>query len=226
MSRIFVFAAMDMEGQYVRDISGPNELVLNVVGMGPRNATAKAEAALREGDKPHAIVVIGLCGGLTASLSEGTIVAYKECLSTEANSPRMLCCRTTSETMLEMLASAQIPCESAVGITSRRIATTRAERLSLAKSGATVVDMESYCIARVATQFGVPVVVLRVVSDSIDRKLPDLNRALDDGGALDNRKALRVALASPLKTARLLAANRRAMQRLRPALEVALKANL
>ena len=72
--------------------------------------------------------------------------------------------------------------------------------------------------ARVAAQF-VPLVVLRVVSDSIDRTLPDLNRALDDGGALDNRKALKVALASPLRTARLLAANRRAMQRLKPALE-------
>jgi nucleoside phosphorylase len=226
MSRIFVFAAMDMEAQPVRDISGPNELVLKVVGMGPRNATAKAEAALRESDKPHAIVVIGLCGGLTASLSEGTIVTYKECLSTETVNPPLRCCPTISGAMLDMLASAKIPCDRAVGITSRRIATTPDERLSLAKSGATVVDMESYCIARLATQFGIPVAVLRVVADSVDRRLPDLNRALDDGGALDNRKALKVALASPLKTARLLAANRRAMQRLKPALEVALRANL
>jgi len=226
MSRVFVFAAMDMEAQPVHDISGPNELVLTVVGMGPRNATAKAEAALREGTKPHAIVVIGLCGGLTESLAEGTIVTYKECLSTEAGSPPLQCCSTTSDAMLEMLAAAKIPCDHAIGITSGRIATTRDERLSLAKSGATVVDMESYCIARVAAQFGIPVVVLRVVSDSIHRKLPDLNRALDDGGALDNRKALKVALASPLRTARLLAANKRAMQRLKPALEVALKASL
>ena len=226
MSRIFVFAAMDMEGQSVRGISGPNELVLHIAGMGPRNARAKAEAAIREGDKPHAVVVIGLCGGLTASLSEGTIVTYKECLSTEAGSSPLQCCPTMSDAMLEMLAAAKIPCERAVGITSGRIATTRDERLSLAKSGATVVDMESYCIARVAAQFGIPVVVLRVVSDSIDRTLPDLNRALDDRGALDNRKALKVALASPLRTARLLAANRRAMQRLKPALEVALKASL
>jgi nucleoside phosphorylase len=175
MSRIFVFAATDMEGQPVREISGPNELVLNIAGMGPRNARAKAEAAISEGDKPHAVVVIGLCGGLTTSLSEGTIVTYKECLSTEAGSSPLQCCPTMSDAMLDMLAAAKIPCDRAIGITSGRIATTRDERLSLAKSGATVVDMESYCIARVAAQFGIPVVVLRVVSDSIDRKLPDLN---------------------------------------------------
>jgi nucleoside phosphorylase len=226
MSRVFVFAASDMEGQPVREISGPNDLVLNIAGMGPRNATAKAEAVIRKDDKPDAVVVIGLCGGLTESLAEGTIVAYSECFSTERGTFPLRCCPKGSQAMLEMLAAARIPCDRAVGITSGRIATTRDERLALAKSGATVVDMESYCIARVAAQFGIPVVVLRVVSDSIDRKLPDLNRALDDGGALDNRKALKVALASPLRTARLLAANKRAMQRLKPALEVALKASL
>jgi len=226
MSRIFVFAATDMEGQPVREISGPNELVLHVAGMGPKNAAAKAEAAIRSTDKPDAVAIIGLCGGLTESLSEGTVVAYTDCLSTVAGEPPLRCCRRRSDVVLEMLASARISCGQAVGVTASRIATTRDERLSLAKSGATVVDMESYCIARVALVHGVPVVVLRVVSDSVDRKLPDLNRALDDGGALDNRKALKVALASPLKTVRLLAANRRAMQRLKPALEVALKANL
>ena len=32
--------------------------------------------------KPYAVLVIGLCGGLTESLPEGRIVAFTECLST------------------------------------------------------------------------------------------------------------------------------------------------
>jgi hypothetical protein len=87
-----------------------------------------------------------------------------------------------------------------------------------------VVDMESYSILGAAATAGVPAAVLRVVSDSMDRNLPDFNRALNDTGGLDGRKALRVALGSPLTTARLLAANRRAMQGLTKALEVVLKA--
>jgi hypothetical protein len=61
--------------------------------MGTRNAEAKANDVVgltaRGGDggpplagKPDAVVVIGLCGGLTQSLREQQIVAYTECLST------------------------------------------------------------------------------------------------------------------------------------------------
>ena len=84
--------------------------------------------------------------------------------------------------------------------------------------------MESYSILEAAATAGVPAAVLRVVADSIDRVLPNLNRALNDDGALDGRKALRVAVGSPLRTAKLLAANKQAMQHLGKALEIVLKA--
>ena len=226
MSRICVFAASDMEAQSIRKTAGPNELVLVISGMGPGNAKTKAEAALSPGDKPDAVVVVGLCGGLTPSLAEGTIVAYTECLSSEPGKPPLRCSKDVTDTMMTALMAAKIPCDWVVGITSSRIATTRDERLNLANSGAAVVDMETYPIVTVASNMGVPVVVLRVVSDSIDRELPDLNRALNDAGGLDGRKALKVALGSPLKTIKLLAANKRAMQRLAPALEVVLTAQI
>jgi hypothetical protein len=69
---------------------------------------------------------------------------------------------------------------------------------------------------------GVSAAVLRVVSDSFYRKLPDFNRALKNDGSLDGWKALRVALGSPLRTCRLLAANNRAVQDLARALDLVL----
>lgn len=224
MSRLVVFAASDMEGRTVGKIAGPHELVLVIAGMGPGNAKAKAEAVLGEGSKPDAVVVIGLCGGLVATLQEGTIVTYSECVSTDIGGQPLDCSRSITDAMMEALTSSKIHCDRVIGITSRRIATSRSERLELAKSGATVVDMESYAITSVASTVGIPSVVLRVVADSIDRELPDLNRALNESGGLDGRKALKVALGSPLRTAQLLAANKRAMQRLTPALAVALSA--
>jgi adenosylhomocysteine nucleosidase len=226
MSLLCVFAATEMEGQSVRQIAGRNKLELVIGGMGPRNAKAKAESVLAGTLRPDAIAVIGLCGGLSPSLSEGSIVAYTDCISTEATQPRLQCSRNITNAMTAALRSSKIACDQVVGITSPRVATTKEDRLNLAKSGANVVDMESYSIARVAAAAKIPFVVLRVVSDSIDRKLPDLNRALDPSGALDGRKALRVALGSPVKTVKLLAANKRAMQRLAPALAVALDAEV
>ena len=224
MSRLVVFAASDMEGRAVGKIAGPHELTLEIAGMGPGNAKAKAEAVLGEGAKPDAVVVIGLCGGLVASLPEGTIVTYSQCLSTDIGGPALRCSPTITDAMMEALTGSKIHCDRVIGITSRRIATSRNERLELAKSSATVVDMESYAITAVASAIGIPAVVIRVVADSIDRELPDLNRALNEAGGLDGRKALKIALGSPLRTAQLLAANKRAMQRLTPALAIALNA--
>jgi hypothetical protein len=62
--------------------------------------------------------------------------------------------------------------------------------------------------------------VLRVVSDSLDAEMADFNHALNAQGALDGRSALWIALGSPLETFRLLAANKRAMERLTPAVRL------
>ena len=90
--------------------------------------------------------------------------------------------------------------------------------MALARSGANVVDMESYEILAVAAQLGLPSAVLRVVADTPDSKMPDLNRALNGNGALDDRKALWVALTSPIRMGRLLSGNKRAMNYLAKAL--------
>ena len=118
-----------------------------------------------------------------------------------------------------------ITVDRVIGITSPSIATTKADRLALAKSGATAVDMESYPIVSAAVRAGVPAVVLRVVSDSLDTEMPDFNAALNAQGALDGRKALWIALRSPLETYRLLAANKRAMERLTPAVKLILESD-
>jgi nucleoside phosphorylase len=157
-------------------------------------------------------------------LPEGRIVAYTACRSTEATNRILPCSESILNSIETLLSSSGIHCDRAVGITSPRIATTRDERLALAMSGAAVVDMESYSILESAASAAVPTAVLRVVADSIDRVLPNLNSALNDAGALDGRKALRVALASPVRTAKLLAANRRAMRGLTKALEIVVKA--
>jgi hypothetical protein len=109
--------------------------------------------------------------------------------------------------------------------TSPRIAVTKDDKLALAKSGANAVDMESYEILAVAGQGGIPATVLRVVSDTPDTKMPDFNRALNQDGALDGRKALRIAFTSPIQTARLLASNKRAMSHLAKALGIILPAD-
>jgi hypothetical protein len=91
-------------------------------------------------------------------------------------------------------------------ITSDKIAISPQQKTELALSGDGVVDMESYPIIATANRAGVPAAVVRTVSDSFERKIPDFNRALKADGDLDGRKAIRVAMGSPVSTIRLLQA--------------------
>jgi nucleoside phosphorylase len=241
MSLVYIFAASGMEGQPVRRMAapsdsdstlhcGPNNLVLVISGMGAGNARSKAEAMLRSpfgtpaGNRPDAVMIIGLCGGLTESLPEKKIVLYAEYKSIEASKPPLRCSDAIANSFTKLLTGSGIPCDRVVGITSTRLATMPDQRLALANLGAAAVDMESYSILETAAAAGIPSIVLRVVSDAVKRKLPDFNLALNDDGSLDGRKALKIALASPLLTAQLLLANIRAMRHLGKALEIVLKA--
>jgi hypothetical protein len=254
MPLVYVFAASKMEAQPVlvlvaqNGTSGQGQTVaiidhggarfaVIITGMGTRNAEAKADAALRPapsgGDggpslpgKPDAVLVIGLCGGLTETLRQQQIVAYTECLSTGQNkAPPLQCSPSLTEGIVRRLQEQGITVDRVIGITSPRIATTKADRLTLAKFGAAAVDMESYPIVSAAARAGVPAIVLRVVSDSLDTEMPDFNPALNAQGALDGRKALWIALGSPLETFRLLSANKRAMERLKTAVKLVLESD-
>ena len=254
MSRIYVFTASKFEAEPALKLGasncagknrlrggtfavGPNELTLIIGGMGPRNAKTSAHEALRPwvgGNvssatnslaKPDFVLVIGLCGGLIPSIGESQVVSYSNCLSNGAPPELALCSESISRGLVELLNPRGIACQLVLGMTTQRIATRKNERATLACSGASVVDMESYEILAVSAAARVPAAVLRVVGDCFERELPDFNRALGTQGTLDGRKTMWIALGSPVRTVGLLAANKRAINQLARALAVVLAAD-
>ena len=129
-------------------------------------------------------------------------------------------------TWLPLLNSKGIECRAVVGITSPRVATSRAEDLQLASAGAHVVDMESYQVISAGNQAQTPVAVIRVVSDSLDRVMPDFNRALKPDGEVDSLKVARIFLGSPITSLKLLSIFRGSTQKLKEALEFILPAGI
>lgn len=252
MSRISVLAASEMEAAPVATLMGvprlksstrlgplevgPNEITLFVTGMGPKRAAESAAKTLANDapsessdqsrrQKPDAVIVVGFCGGLTDSLPETTIVTYSGCLSTVNGGIPCFCTPELSAQITSLLNAQHVACESVMGITSPRIAITKDDKLRLARAGAQVVDMESYEILSAARRVGIPATVLRVVSDSLDRELPDFNRALNPDGSVSGGKALRVLLGSPVMTATAYAANKRALRYLASALKIVLSSD-
>jgi nucleoside phosphorylase len=250
-SLVYVFAASRREGGPVNRLItepeashegtteksgriGSNQVRLFVTGMGPRQARSSIAAALSASGQsgqhlpkryPDAIVVLGFCGGLSPNLQESDIVAYSACQSTVERHELQHCSTELTKKLVGLLSSKGIGCHLVSGITASRIATSKADKLSLGKSGAQVVDMESYEIISAANRTAVPVVVLRVISDSLDREMPDFNEGLKADGEVDGWRMAKVLLGSPIITARLFSASRQAMRKLSDALEVILPAD-
>ena len=245
MSRIFVLAAAKTEadplarllgvprwdsGSHAGPITvGANQLEFFITGMGPKQAADRAAQILshgrdarplgdQHGEKPDVAIVIGFCGSLMASLTESAIVVYSGCLSTKNGGRTCPCASELSGEVTALLNAQNVACRSVLGITSPRVACTKDDKLGLAGTGAQVVDMETYEVLSAAHKFGVPAIVVRVVSDSLDRKLPDFNRALNPDGSVNNGMALRVMLGSPLLTVRAYLASTRAARHLAHAL--------
>ncbi|MGH9470957.1 MAG: hypothetical protein ACRD1N_11530 [Terriglobia bacterium] len=238
MSAVYIFIATPWEARHVArliaprhgkletggrltGIIGPVSVEMFVCGAGPQAAAAAAQRALlgrAVSEKPGMVLVAGLCGALSPRFSEGTLLAYTRCIlrpGDEECIPVPL-----AAPLIAQLIQAGVACEPAVGVTDSRVAASCSEKTELADSGADVVDMESHPILQAARAAGVDCVVLRAVSDSAAMSLPDFTAAFAPDGRLRRAAAARIALGSPIRTAQLVRASRRAMDKLASALEV------
>ncbi|MDE3180568.1 MAG: hypothetical protein KGM47_13025 [Acidobacteriota bacterium] len=232
MSLIYFFASTRAEGRSVIPpaAAGNNRVEVFITGVGPgaaRRAAAKAMAGTRaRSETPAAILVIGTCGSLSAELPEGSVVIYSSCIPGHAASGEcnLTCSPLLITHMKQALGGRGIAGKTVVGITRPTVAARREDKLLLASRGAQVVDMESYEILSVAGERGVPAAVLRVVSDSLDRSLPDFT--FKPSGSLNVLRTSRIVVGQPLTTVRLALAQRRALRKLKEAVSVLLAADI
>jgi nucleoside phosphorylase len=219
---ICIFAATPMECRpIVKSISALNlrEDGIRMVqtGMGPANARSAAAAILGGGpaNRIEAAVVMGFGGSLARAIEETAVVLYKNCASTSAGEGIQECSAGLTRALADILKSSGIACNLVRGVSSSRIAATRRHKQQLAETRAEVVDMESFEIIAAANRAKVPVAVIRVISDSFDREMPDFNRALGADGNFRPLALGAACLSSPAQTLALFLSSRKAARRLR-----------
>jgi hypothetical protein len=221
---------------------GSNEVTSIITGMGPSNARRSAQAAMAEDNAadggsavpfpataelmprpahtPSLALVIGLAGSLTASIQEGELVIYESCVTAEGRFEP--CSKQLNDRIISRLSGAGIPSRLVTGISEPRIAGTRDEKQKLAETGAAAVDMESHEIVAVSRTVGIPVAVLRVISDNMDKAMPNFNAALNSDGEFAPVALALACARRPLATAGLLVSSSRALKTLARALNAIL----
>ena len=152
-----------------------------VCGMGQKRANRAARALLETGCE--ALVSFGTAGGLQRDLRAGALVIPERVLDEDGQAYAI-----DSRWRLALLQTAAPELESQPQalISVSRPVISREDKSRLADTrGACAVDMESAAIARVAGSNGLPLLVVRAVSDDSRQSLPaELMSAVDVYGEL------------------------------------------
>ncbi len=215
-----IFVPRGAEERAVRSALGRSTIRVVATAIGARGAARAADAALAEANFGNALVT-GLCGALSPSFVVGDVLVYDEIRSSDG--PALVL-----ERDFALGLARRIP-GSLTGIRathSDRIVTRASDKYALAiRTGADVVDMESYALVDRLSHAGVSVGVVRIASDAARDDLPDLDRALDGSGGIDDA-ALALAFArAPLASARLISSAVKSLRALRAAIAALVAAN-
>jgi len=140
----------------------------------------------------HGVVSFGICGALSAALKPGDVVVA----SSVRDGPARF---QTDSTWTRSIAS-RLPTAVSGSIAGSDVMVTTAEaKVALhGSSGAVAVDMESHVAARFAQRHGLPLAVVRAVSDGADHALPPAAQlGMRPDGSMDIGAVLRALAADP-----------------------------
>jgi adenosylhomocysteine nucleosidase len=184
---------------------GAGRVALAVTGDGERNAR-RGLSALLASQPIERLVMIGVAGGLSSDLDVGTLVIASRVINPADGGVRV------PDAGLVAAATA-CGARRGVAVTATRIADTADDkrRLLALATGAgpapasdrgapvtAIVDLESAGLAAVASDAGVPWMVLRAVSDTADESIPALlNQSRDEGGAVQRGRVAWGLLTNP-----------------------------
>lgn len=164
------------------------------VGLG-RAAAANLRAVLYS-RTPQVVLSVGFGGALIPGLATGDVVVGQHATSVQLPSEYVPFDCDHSAAVFRALTNAGLSASYGNVLTvPEPLLTSTGKRSHGLQTQSSIVDMESYWIARECQQTNVPMVSLRVILDEMSHELPELVAAITaDGGENEWRHALRAIL--------------------------------
>jgi len=173
---------------------GERQVVLSVLGEGPKNA-AQATETLLGTIALSGVVIVGVAGGLTYDLQPGALLVAREVLAGSSPAP------PPDLRWLERIPNDPAVYRGTIVSRSSMLCTRESKeraRARLRPGGSAAVDLETATVAEVAASRGVPYIAVRAISDTAGESLPlDFNRFRDDSGRIDRFRIARHSILRP-----------------------------
>lgn len=128
---------------------------------------------------PKSLILLGLAGSLQRELTVGTVVVCHDFITPQGDR------FSTDPTLAQHVASHLGSGAQVVGYTSDRVITKAQEKQALGQQfEAAIVEMEGAIVAQTLAQYGINLVMVRVISDDCDGNLPNLDGTIAPDGSL------------------------------------------
>ncbi len=183
-------------------------------GMGAARITAAA-SQLIDAEGPSSILLVGLAGGLDPGLKAAEVRRIVRILDEHGGTYALKCGGVPQTQEVDDPAAANPHHE--VGATAtllsvdKVISSVEQKAELFDRYGAAMVDMESAALARLAAQRGLPLTVLRAVSDPADQVLPPQAATwVREDGSIDTRAAMMFLATHPWMAGKLMSLRRHA----------------
>jgi len=174
---------MAPRGKTVRGAVGAAAVILHRCGWGMRNAARGARAVI-ENYHPDALVLCGVSGGLLPNIRVGETFIASSAFPAWGKAREAF---ATDAKLADFAARVLEGARQSPVATSRGLILRKKRKLGVVlQSGAACIDMESWAVAKTAQEMGVPLLILRAISDTYR---PSSLLAFFKNGALAAEKA-------------------------------------
>ena len=164
-----------------------DELLLAYSGAGPTNATAAAELLVAKG--ATRLISWGCAAALGASLKPGDLILADTLIDAENNG--MAINADWHSDANHLLAKFVVVTPGSLAESVSIVSTSTDKKYLHSLTGAVALDMESIAIAKVAKQYTLPFLAIRVIVDPVEMNLPlAINHSLNDRGEVELKKLL------------------------------------
>jgi adenosylhomocysteine nucleosidase len=171
-----------------------DEILLIHSGAGAENAHKAAELAVSKGATK--LMSWGCAAALSPNLKMGDLVLAESII--DSNGQEISVNATWHQHAKTVLGSEITAYKGALIASERMVSTAQAKQEIFEKTGAIALDMESGAIAKVATHYALPFLVIRAIADPASMDLPNaLENALNEKGEVAISRIIKSLVLNP-----------------------------
>jgi adenosylhomocysteine nucleosidase len=166
---------------------------------GPENAEAAAKLLVAQG--ATRLISWGCAAALSATLKTGDLILADKLIDAGGCRNEKFCASTDWHSYTKKLLSRSVVVHTGCLAESKNIVSSSKDKIQLHSiTGAVALDMESVATAKVARQYDLPFLVIRVIADPVNMDLPlAINYSLNDRGDIKLGKLLMFLALHPIE---------------------------